>query len=309
MTGRGPRPARLARPAMVLAGLGAAFFLIARTAGSGWVTVLLCGAAGCLLTGTVWPFFVVSRATVSVDSPRDATVGDPLALAVTVMAPAGLRLRLVTPPGGWSWADAHTAGQVVVTPDRRGVLAAVTVEVSSAAPLGLVWWRRFVDVRLDAPLEVGPRRVVVSTGDLAAAGVTGSLDVAGGRSGHDSVRSVRPYAPGDAVRLVHWPATARWGEVMVKELEDPDLPNLAILVDLGRGGEPGEEAATRAGGLAEAALRRGIPVWLLTAEGAGPRVGPVASPLDVGRRLARAVPAAPPEGPVPIGALVVRIHP
>ena len=309
MTGPGPGPPRLARTALVLAGLGAAFFLIARTTGSGWVTVLLCGAAGCLLTGAAWPFFVLRGVEVRAASPRDATVGQPLAVPLAVRASSGIRLRLADPPGGWTWADGPVGGQVVVTPARRGVLTAVTVEMSSAAPFGLVWWRRWAELALDAPLEVGPRRVAVTPGDLESAGLTGSLDVAEGHGGHDSVRSVRPYAPGDAACLVHWPATARWGEVMVKELEGPERPTLAVVVDLRGGGERAEEAAARAAGLAEAALRRAIPVWLLTAEGGGPATGPVATPLAVGRRLARAVAAAPPDGPVPTGAVLVRIQP
>ena len=91
---------------------------------------------------------------------------------------------------------------------------------------------------------------------------------------------------------------------MVKELEAPVAPVLCIAVDLRRGDDAAvEDAASRAAGLALAAIAAGVPVTLLTAEATGPRSGPVSSAGDVNRRLARAVPGAlpaPPRGTEPI---------
>ena len=95
---------------------------------------------------------------------------------------------------------------------------------------------------------------------------------------------------------------------MVKELEAPGSPVLALVVDLRPGGDEAEVAAGRAAGMANAALTAGMPVTLLTAELTGPRVGPVTNQVEVGRRLARAVTAAPPpEGPLEEGTQVVRV--
>ncbi len=292
---------------VVLACLSVAFFGIARSTGSGWVTVLLCGVVGCLAFGAVGPMLSVRRAAVSVTAPRDATVDQPTVVTLALTAGFGLRARLVDPPGDWVAAVAPTSGEVLVRPTRRGVLDVVTVEVSSAAPLGLLWWRRTLAVRLDAPLEVGPRRLDASVEDLSWSGAAGSSDAVGSWPGDQTVRSVRPYLPGDAARLVHWPATARWGDVMVREMEDPELPRLAVIADLRLGGGRAEDAASRAAGLAEAALGQGVPVWLLTAERAGGVSAQVTSSRQAGRRLARAVAGDPPQGPVPTGSVVVRV--
>ncbi len=89
---------------------------------------------------------------------------------------------------------------------------------------------------------------------------------------------------------------------MVRELEGPQRPRLVIVVDL-RGPEADAEAtASRAAGLALAALAAGTVVDLSTVEPGGPCTGPAPSPLEVGRRLARAVPSAPVPGRVPLGA-------
>ena len=93
----------------------------------------------------------------------------------------------------------------------------------------------------------------------------------------------------------------------VKELEAPAGPVLAIVADLRGAADSSEVAAGRAAGLALVALRAGVEVILLTAEAGGARVAAVSDALDIGRRLARAVAAAPPEGPLDPGTTVVRV--
>jgi uncharacterized protein (DUF58 family) len=96
---------------------------------------------------------------------------------------------------------------------------------------------------------------------------------------------------------VHWPTSARLGALTVRELEPPAVTGIAIVLDArGTEFEP-EMAASRAAGLGRAALRSGAHVLLLTREQSGPVAAPVVSPLDLGRRLARAVPGEPPEPP------------
>jgi uncharacterized protein (DUF58 family) len=104
----------------------------------------------------------------------------------------------------------------------------------------------------------------------------------------DVVRGVRDYVPGDPVRRVHWPSTARRGDLVVKEVEEPGAPRLVVALDLGGGGEAGERAAARAAWYAYEGLRRGYEVVMATAEPVGPVVAPVGPPTEVNHRLARA---------------------
>lgn len=306
--GRWPQPVGVSRQALVLVGLCAAFYGIARSTGSGWVVVLMCGVAGSLVVALAAPALAVARTVISVVMPRDATVGRPLAVRLGVPAGgSGLKVRLVDPPGSWTAVDPPAEGEVLVTPVRRGVFGEVDVEVRSAGPLGLVWWRRRLRIQLVAPLEVAPRPLVMSVAETARAGGSGPDAAFRGRVGHELVRSVRDYAAGDPLRLVHWPATARAGTLVVKELEDPELPRLAIVVDLRGSAAATEETASRAVGLAQAALRDGVPVTLLTVERDGPSVGPVTTAVEAGRRLARAVAGEPPQGPIPDGSFRVTV--
>jgi uncharacterized protein (DUF58 family) len=49
-------------------------------------------------------------------------------------------------------------------------------------------------------------------------------------SGFD-LHSVREYEQGESLRKVHWPSTARRGQLMVKELEDAPRDEIAVILD------------------------------------------------------------------------------
>lgn len=306
----GVRLAGVSRHALVLALIGIALFGIARTTGSGWLVVLLAGLIATLAVAAVLPVPLLRKARVAATGPRDGTARRPLTLKVELRGKGALRLRLVDPPGQWVSAALPADGEVEVVPARRGVLEAVVVELRSAAPLGLVPWRRVVTARLPHPVDVGPMPLDTEV-HLRRGRVSGAGDTTTRGFSEDDVRGARDYVAGDPLRLIHWHATARTGELMVKELEAPARAGIAVIVDLrSTRAEDNEEAAGRAAGIALGALRSGIPVTLLTAEASGPVVGSADSPSAVSRRLARAIDGAPPpDGPIPPGAGVVRVAP
>lgn len=56
--------------------------------------------------------------------------------------------------------------------------------------------------------------------------VTAGGDTSGDFSG------LRPYVPGDRLRLLYWPALARSGELMVRDFEDAGLPRVQVVADV-----------------------------------------------------------------------------
>jgi uncharacterized protein (DUF58 family) len=260
-----------------------------------------------VIVGIVWPIFALRRVDVSVTGPRDATVGDRITLPITLAGRVSrLEVRLLDPPGEWRRTVAPGRGELVHIAARRGVFRVVRVEIRGGGPLGIFLRRRTLWSRLPVPVTVGPRPLPMRYEPQALpTGSALSVAAAPVAPGGDAVRAVRPYAPGDAARLVHWPTSARLGTLAIRELEPPAIIGVAIVVD-GRGTElEPEMAASRAAGLGRAALRGGAHVLLLTCEQGGPVVAPVTSPLELGRRLARVVPGEPPEPP--IGWPAVRI--
>jgi uncharacterized protein (DUF58 family) len=272
-------------------------FGIARTTGSGWLIVILTAIATVVLLAFLLPLFGLRRLALSVEAPRDGTVGASAELVVSVDGGSSpVKLRPLGPfEGTWTGAVAPCRGGLIVVPSHRGVVSSIAFDLWSAAPLGLVWWRRRVTVVLERPFEVGPmpatdagRRPPPAGGDDDGRDASRTSSVTA-----DAVKTIREYVAGDPIKLVHWAATARSGELMVKELESPTAPALVIAVDLRH--QAAELIASRAAGLALEGLHAGVPVELLTCEAAtGPRSGRVRSAVEVGRRLARAVP-----GPLP----------
>ena len=83
--------------------------------------------------------------------------------------------------------------------------------------------------------------------------------------------SVREYEQGESLRRVHWPTTAKRGQLMVKELEDSPRDAVVVLLDCDPAGAAGEppgssfdEAVRAAGSLLDAYARRGREVTLVT---------------------------------------------
>jgi uncharacterized protein (DUF58 family) len=258
------------------------------------------GMVAALVIGIVWPLVAVRGVRVTVTSPRDATVGDLVPIEVQVTGRVGpCEIRALDPTGAWHRVGGASVGIVPHVADRRGVFRIVRLEVRVTAPLGVLAAHRVFEAAIGHPVEVAPRPLAVDWLPAPVPIDGGTDDASLAPLGGDLVRSVRPYAPGDPAHLVHWPSTARAGSLVVRELEPPAPIGQALVVDLRDLGPDKERAASYAYGAARAVLAAGGELVLCTAEVAGPVTERVRTPIDAGRRLARAVaaePGAPPEG-------------
>ncbi len=289
---------RWAHPTRPLAPIGASIFilaiwwLVAHNGGAGWVQLLGDLVFGVLLIGLVGPFFVLFRARVTLlASPSDGTAGVPLNLQIQVSTRVRVRMSepqqieaLVGPLG----RRGRQPDTIRLVPARRGVYETLTLDVASAAPFALQWWSRRIELRLPVALQIAPRRgrplpVQDSTGDDQGERQL-RLHVETG-----DFRGVVPYRAGDNRRLVHWPATAHAGQLMLRELERPSSRAVSVRVVLPIDPEGAERVAERALGTVVQFLELGAPVVLHTVEAGGPVSTVVADRRAAGRRLARAV--------------------
>jgi uncharacterized protein (DUF58 family) len=291
-------PGDLTLTSIVLFTLGA--YGVAAGAATGEDAVVAVGvfAFTLFVVGIVWPVAALARVDVDVTAPADATVGDTVQLRIAVRGRCPrLDVRVLDPSGTWRRTAAPATGTLPHVAARRGVFAIVRVQLRTSAPLGVFLRTRTLRVPLPRPVAVAPRparaaaRLDAVPDERFAATATTATPGAG-----DAVRTVRPYVPGDAARLVHWPTSARRGELVVREHEPPPALGVALVVDL-RGDDP-EAAASRAMGIGVATIAAGGVVWCCTCEDGAPASAAVAEARELGRRLARAepgVPGAPPE--------------
>lgn len=295
-----PRTLRLRRRVHPLAWVGpvaasiitlVAWVAVAHSSGSGWVQAVGALLGAFLVVGLVAPAWPARRARITCTStPFDGRAGQPMTLTLEVDRP--VRLRGIYPGGRDHQAGGSQRGARSVVletiPGRRGVLDAVVVEVASSAPFGLLWWARQIELPLSHLVHVAPRtadrgeRSAVTDDSPGKAPVRVQAVVG-------EPRGVRPYAPGDPRRTVHWPATSHAGMLMVRESERPTDDPVFCELMLPADPAEAEASAERMMGTVAECLGRRQPVVLATREATGRVVRPVTDPVDLGRRLARAV--------------------
>ena len=155
---------------------------------------------------------------------------------------------------------------------RRGVYRWHTIQLRTAAPLGLFWCRR--DYPAPAKAIVYPTILQLDQCPI--------LDVLGQETHAQSLsheqahqanegltRALRPYRWGDPTRLIHWRTSARYGELRVRELEVlTSSPSIVIAIDTAIDWEPDcfEQAAITAVSLYDYARRQQIQTSIWTAE-------------------------------------------
>jgi uncharacterized protein (DUF58 family) len=202
----------------------------------------------------------------------------------------------------------HSALPIVVPTARRGLLTLSGVGLWCEDPFRLMARRVTVAppahvIVYPVPGALGPagRASGAHPGDRTRSSADGT---APSPMSGDELSGLRPYAPGDRLTRLHWPALARSGELVVREFVEPQAGSLSLLVDVRPTAHTAESidlAIARAAGLGVDALHRGLTVELCTStgdrvvvvpNGAGPQtllralalVGPAHAPPAVVRR-------------------------
>ena len=152
------------------------------------------------------------------------------ALPTTAELPVGDALREAPVPfiGGRGTASVPIALEAT----RRGVISVGPLKLARRDPLGLL--RREVTWRDKHLVRVHPKTVLLPPG---SAGLVRDLEGTASSRITDSdlsFHAVREYAPGDAMRHVHWKSTAKTGTLMVRQYEESQTARAAVLFDADR---------------------------------------------------------------------------
>lgn len=209
----------------------------------------------------------------------------------------------------------------------RGVFTLEPLRLWCADSLGLV--ARVVATGPRATVTVYPAPLAVDLDENLLRGETGAEEsqnlIPVARRGSDSLgdfSGIRPYVPGDRLRLLFWPALARRDELMVRDFEDSGSHRVRVVADVRSliGPDGCESVLATVAGVGLAALALGSLVELSTTAGEQMAIGPgphgplallraVASvetgvPAVPSRRrwLRRVVPTGPAERDLPLRA-------
>lgn len=298
-----PRPRK--RAVGLVFGAGLLFFL-GTNVQAGWLFVMAACLLGTVVVGVFLPGLMLRRIDLDRRAPAEVHQLDEVLVDVGVVNRSrGMRLGIVVAdaflePTRLAAPALRPKERVEVTTirvaRRRGPQATATVTIRSSAPFGIAEHRRAVRVGGDETLVLP---VVVPLGPLAFVRPAATADHAihsAPRRGHGpEYLGIREYRPGDSMRHVHWPSTARTGTVMVREFEEEQTRRLAIVVDAAwdarcEGWTPLDRVCAAAASVASAALAQGHGARLVLPDGAGIDVLARADGSDLLRRLAHVAP-------------------
>jgi uncharacterized protein (DUF58 family) len=293
------------RAVALLLGAGVLFF-IGTNVQAGWLFVLAALMLGTVVAGFLLPMRATSGLTIVRRMPgrvhqREATFVD------LEIANAGRRVRrgLVVHDPHLDTADLWVGpirpgervdiGTLRIA-HRRGLHRAEPVRAKSAAPFGVAERRRWVPVEGSTlvlprvePLGALPFIEPAMTTDHA-------IHSAPRRGQGPEYLGIREYRPGDSMRHVHWPSTARTGGPMVREFEQEQTRRLAIVLDVVRDAgdrwTPLDRVCCAAASLAMAALAEGHGARIVTASDEGTDVLSRADEDEILERLALIEPDA-----------------
>jgi uncharacterized protein (DUF58 family) len=272
----------VSRPSTGAIALGAGALTVSWLAGS--ISLAVVGI-GLLLAGAwarTWYRRVGQEVTVVWQGPRGRVVeGDGVVLEAVVQRTSHLPVgsaRLTHEATALGGVDVPVRnGRARIAFDRlprgRYSLGASTVVLTD--PLGLE--RVAVSVPTGPAVIVDPR--VEHLGALftdSGARHEGGARALMRRPGGFELHAVRAYQPGEPLRAVHWPSTARRAELMVKELDDVPRDEVVVVLDQAPEGDVGERgsssfdvAVRAAGSVLRAYAGRGRRVALQLSGGAG----------------------------------------
>ena len=227
----------------------------------------------------IWAWLQYRGLEVEVESlsawPR---VGPPLQLRITVREKIGLpRIMLgfrpfgLPTPGEGHVVSLNPRGSatwtVMVKNHRRGLNTVGSVTVIASDPLGLLRLERQVGEPHTVMVYPGVVPLVpgMSIGS-AALGDVGGMSFWSSASA--SASRIREYHPGDNLSHIHWPSTARKGQLMTKEFDSGGHNDVWVFLDL--------QSDTQAGSSPEGTEEYGVTVAASLAKGlieAGQSVG------------------------------------
>jgi len=138
----------------------------------------------------------------------------------------GVDLSLAPIPG-----EGRVHGAYRLPSTRRGVLELGPIRVEDSDGLGLARRTHHIETRVrlivHPPIEPLPgRRIPAGDDPLIGEELRQSLGLS-----DEEFDGLREYVPGDDLRKIHWPSSARLGELQVRQFRPPRHGRLSIVID------------------------------------------------------------------------------
>lgn len=270
----------MTRKGRAVLGVGVAVWIVAWLFGSRALFPVAAGLVLALPVAVAWVEVSRQRITVSRSWEGHGVVeGGDLRVDLRLEPSSRIRLPVATAREALGRLGEHTVelrrqrgvylGSYTVSNVARGRHVFEPLRISISDPWHLAEASRVVDAR--EVLVVYPQLTELDgLFSTVGAALTDGRRLLVRRPAGLEFHAVRQHVPGESLRRVHWPSTARAGTLMVKEFEDSPRDEVAILLDGDAAGVAGSapdssfDAAVRAAGsILRAHVREGRPAVLV----------------------------------------------
>ncbi|HAX89487.1 MAG TPA: DUF58 domain-containing protein [Cyanobacteria bacterium UBA11370] len=220
----------------LLAGVAICFFAAATNTMAGWLYVISGIIFALLGLAVVLPVRSLRNLSVRRHPLSPVTVGDQLSIELEIEnhslqpktllqvqdilqselgEPVYVSIETIEPQSTHHWVYFHPT-------QKRGVYRWYEVQLRTGTPLGLFWCRR--SWQAPAMAIIYPTVLPLTQCPLVdEMGHKDSPQIYSDRRSQsateDLTKALRPYRVGDPTRLIHWRSSARYGELLVRELE------------------------------------------------------------------------------------------
>ncbi|WP_427168809.1 DUF58 domain-containing protein (plasmid) [Streptomyces sp. C1-1] len=225
-------------------------------------------------------------------------------LDTTAFGPAGVTTVSAGPPEPTQAAD-HRERTISLRATRHGVVTVGPPVLTQTDPFGLC--RRVTRTGETPSLLIRPALVAVARMETLSR-ARSSTSGRGTATAPGDFDTLRPYEPGDDIRLIHWPNSGRTGVMLVRKHVSPPTREFVVLHDTAAASyatvEQFEEAVDFSASVVAAATAVGQALRLGTTS--GPRVwtwpaGDRCTEGDIARAFASVQPQVAAPGPTADG--------
>jgi uncharacterized protein (DUF58 family) len=267
---------------LLLGGIG--FVVAGRLFGAIEFLVAGIAATGAVMIAVTMRHLVPSRVAIARQlTPRQIPAGEPARIDLEIINHARYRTPVMTlhdavsgsrgvslslAPVAGNGGRVHGAYRLPTT--RRGVLTLGPIQIEDTDGLGLA--RRIHHIETQVRLVVHPPietlplvRIPAGDDPLIGEDLRQSLGLS-----DEEFDGLREYVPGDDLRKIHWPSSARLGELQVRQFRPPRHGRLSLVIDTRPPGGTAaaiDATASIAGSIAAAVLKSGDATRIETTDG------------------------------------------
>lgn len=120
------------------------------------------------------------------------------------------------------------------TAEKRGVYSSGFITLISAGPSPFVSWKKKVPCQGDFVVYPRAKPFHFQVESASLSHDSSPSGVSFKKGGEEEFFGVRQYEPGDSLRNIHWPSSAKTGKLMIREMQQFHPSTLSFYLDLNK---------------------------------------------------------------------------